>query len=723
MPTISGILERITFQNEETGFTVAQLRESGKKGRDLTPVVGIMPGLAVGATLRLSGQWQRDKRYGQQFKVENWQVSRPNTLNGLERYLGSGLIKGVGPSYAKRIVATFGMDTLEVLEREPGRLKEVPGLGKARVEQIKVAWGEQRHIHEIMVFLQGHTVPASYAVKIYKFYGAEAMSVVKENPYRLAEDIWGIGFKIADEIAQSLGIPAHDPRRARAGLLFVLGQALSDGHCFLEREPLIAAVTTLLEQHHFDGFVGLVAAEIPQLVADEKIVLDGERIYLAPFFFAERGVTAALAGILGSGRYPDIQVGRELRRAAQKMGLQFAVEQEKAVCTALEQRLTIITGGPGTGKSTILKALLLILGGKGVDSKLCAPTGRAAKRLSQACARPAKTIHRLLEFDPFVRGFKRNDDNPLDCDLLIVDEASMLDIILANSLLKALPPGCGLVMVGDVDQLPSVGAGNVLRDAIDSGVIPCVRLQQIFRQDEGSLISVNAARINKGQFFDPLPGYQGERDFYFMERQQPEEIAREIVTLCAGRLRDKYGFDALHDIQVLCPMKKGEIGTDNLNALLQQALLQSGPVAKGGHAWREGDKVMQIRNNYDKDVYNGDMGFVVRKRLESDEIMVEFDGRQVSYGPADLQELQLAYAVTVHKSQGSEFPCVIVPLHMSHYPLLQRNLLYTAITRGKKLVIVIGQSKAVSRAIGNDRVTARNTMLAQRLRHWPEALP
>ncbi len=719
MPSLSGTLERITFQSDETGFTVAQLREAGKKAGDLTTVVGPLVGVTVGATLRLKGQWLRDPRYGRQFKVEGWEVLRPNTLNGLERYLGSGLIKGVGPTYARRIVATFGMDTLDVLEQEPERLKEVQGLGKARIAQIQVAWGEQRHIHDIMIFLQGHTIPASYAVKIYKFYGAQAMAVVQDNPYKLAEDIWGIGFKIADDIALSLGIPAHDPRRARAGLLYVLAEALNDGHCFLEREGLIQACTSLLEQHHFDGFVGLVAAEIPKLAADEKIVMDDERIYLAPFFFAERGVTAGLAGCLGLSPYPSMNAGKEVDWAAGKMGLTLAPEQATAIHTALKERLTIITGGPGTGKSTILMALLLILAGKGVEVKLAAPTGRAAKRMAQACDRPAKTIHRLLEFDPSVRGFKRNDDNPLKCDLLIVDEASMLDIILANSLLKALPPGCALVLVGDVDQLPSVGAGNVLRDAIDSGVIPCVRLQQIFRQGDGSLISVNAARVNDGEFFDPLPGYKGERDFYFMERQQPEEIAQEIVSLCSGRLRKKYGFNAMTDIQVLSPMKKGVIGTDNLNSLLQQALLDSGALATG-RLFREGDKVMQIRNNYDKDVFNGDMGFVLAKKVDNDELVVEFEGRKHIYSPADLNELQLAYAVTVHKSQGSEFSCVIVPMHMSHFTLLQRNLLYTAITRGKKLVIVIGQSKAVIRAIGNDKVMARNTMLAERLRGCPD---
>jgi len=720
MRSISGILERITFHSDETGFTVAQLREIGKRAGDHTTLVGTMPGVTVGATLNLSGDWQQNARYGRQFKVESWQVSRPNTLNGLERYLGSGLIKGVGPTYAKRIVATFGMNTLDVLEQEPERLSEVEGLGKARITQIKEAWGEQRHIHSIMIFLQGHTIPASYAVKIYKFYGAEAMAVVKDNPYRLAEDIWGIGFKIADDIAQSLGLAGHDPRRARAGLLYVLGESLTDGHCFLEREALITSCTNLLEQHHYDGFVGLVAAEIPKLAADEKIVIDDQRIYLAPFFFAERGVTAGLTACLGQPHYPQMNQDKEVARAATKMNLTLAPEQTKAVRTALKERLTIITGGPGTGKSTILMALLIILVAKGVEIKLAAPTGRAAKRMAQACGRPAKTIHRLLEFDPQVWGFKRNDDNPLKCDLLIIDEASMLDIILANSLLKALPPAASLVLVGDVDQLPSVEAGNVLRDAIASKVVPCVRLEQIFRQGKGSLISVNAARVNQGQFFDPLPDYQGERDFYFMERQQPEEIATEIVSLCTERLAAKYGFDAMTDIQVLSPMKKGVIGTDNLNALLQQALLQSGSLATN-RQFRIGDKVMQIRNNYDKDVFNGDMGFVRAKKVAKDELEVEFDGRTLAYSPAEQNELLHAYAVTVHKSQGSEFPCVIVPMHMSHYTLLQRNLLYTAITRGKQLVIVIGQGKAVTRAIGNDRVMARNTMLAKRLQGWPKS--
>ncbi|MBI5559417.1 MAG: ATP-dependent RecD-like DNA helicase [Deltaproteobacteria bacterium] len=721
MTTIRGTLERITFHNEENGFTVARLTQTGDAG-DLTTIVGHLSGVPAGSTLALSGWWVKDARHGLQFKVKQYALEKPNTLNGMERYLGSGLIKGIGPRFAGRIVRHFGLETLDVLEKSPDRLDEVQGLGRKRIARIKSAWQGQKHIHEIMIFLQSQGISATFAVKIYKTYGGDALNIVQANPYRLAEDIWGIGFKSADRIALSMGIAGQDARRARAGLLFALGEAAGDGHCYLEQAKLISLCRTLLDpDEELAGFQTMVGAEIPLLAADKKIVADEERIYPAPLFYAEMGAAAILRALASfPPSYPPVQLDLELSRAAERMGVTFAPEQREALKTALQNRLAIITGGPGTGKSTILKGLLLILAAKGVKIELAAPTGRAAKRLSEACGREARTIHRLLEYDPSLRGFKRNSEHPLRADLIVVDEASMLDIVLANSLFKALAHGAGLLLVGDADQLPSVGPGNVLRDCIDSGVFPVARLTRIFRQGEGSLISTNAARINLGQPLELLPDYQGNKDFYFIKRDDPAEIEQEIRTLCSGRLEKKFGFDPLRDIQILTPMRKGLIGSDNLNKTLQQTINSRGTSAETGPGWSHffvTDKVMQIRNNYDKEVFNGDIGFVTAKDEEEQTITVDFDGRAVHYETADLAELVLAYAITVHKSQGSEFKCIIVPIHTCHYALLQKNLLYTAVTRGKKLVILIGSLKAVAMAISNNRVEQRNSRLTERLRN------
>lgn len=712
---IKGVLERITYQNEENGFTVARFMPDERD--EAITLVGAMAGVPVGSTLAVSGCWQRDSRHGWQLKVENYTLTRPNTINGIERYLGSGLIRGIGPGYAARIVACFGLETLKVLEDNPDRLREVSGLGKSRIRQIKEAWHQQRDIHRIMVFLQSYGISATYAVRIFKIYGNDALDIVENNPYRLAEDIWGIGFRIADRIALSMGVAVMDPRRVRAGLLFALNEAAGDGHCFLDEDALLGLGGDLLDpEGDCAGLIDLLRQGVPELARDDKVVVDDGRIYLAPLYYAEIGVGNRLRSLITvEDKGLNLDIAQAVAWAEKGMKLELAPEQREALSLALAHNIAIITGGPGTGKSTILQGLVMVLAARGQQVELAAPTGRAAKRLAEACGRPARTIHRLLEYDPGIRGFKRNNENPLAADYIIIDETSMLDVVLANSLLRSVAEGSSLLLVGDVDQLPSVGPGNVLQDCIESGTLPVARLSRIFRQEKGSLISLNASRINQGQPLDLLSDYQGDKDFYFIRRDDPADIAREIVSLCRSRLSRKFGFDPLRDIQVLTPMRKGIIGAESLNQALQQALNYALAGAVGTRRFYNGDKVMQIRNNYDKEVFNGDFGLVETVDLEKRTMTVMFDGRLLTYEAAEQNELELAYAVTVHKSQGSEFPCVIVPIHASHYPLLQRNLLYTGVTRGKKLVIIVGSNKAVAMTINNNRIRGRNSFLRQRL--------
>lgn len=723
---IQGILDRITFQNEENGYTVARLLDQSKEKKSVI-VVGFLSGVPVGSTLSLTGTWVRDSRYGKQFKLQNYKIVKPNTINGIERYLGSGLIKGIGPAYAARIVNRFGLKTLDLLENDPDRLNEIAGLGRRRVERIKKAWQEQQEIHAIMVFLQGQGISATYAVKIFKTYGRKSLAVVKSNPYRLAEDIWGVGFRIADSIALSLGVPANDPRRARAGLLFALDEAAGEGHCFLPKEHLVEQAAFLLKLTDKSGQSpepellysdrDLIAEQLQCLLADDKIAVEDEKIALAPLYFSEKGAAGKLLKLSGCAPDTIIQnVDQAVVWASDKLRLDLAPEQAAAIKMCLRRKVSVITGGPGTGKSTILKALLLILAQKGIVAKLAAPTGRAAKRLSEASGREAKTIHRLLEYDASIRTFKRNRDNPLEAEVVVIDESSMMDILLTNALLKAIKDNASLVLVGDVDQLPSVGPGNVLRDIINSGRISVTRLQTVFRQGPGSLISLNAARINGGNFLELLPDYEGDKDFYCIFREAAGDIEKEILGLYSERLKKRYNFDPIRDIQVLTPMRKGLIGTENLNSRLQEVMnAKAGSGITRQHRLEVGDKVMQIRNNYDKEVFNGDLGIVTSMDSKEESLEVSFAGRRVLYETADLGELVLAYATTVHKSQGSEFPCVIIPLHTTHFPLLQRNLLYTAVTRGKNLVIIVGSKKAINIAIHNNRVVQRYTMLKERL--------
>jgi exodeoxyribonuclease V alpha subunit len=719
---IQGVLDRLTFYNKENGYTIARLQKciegSAGQRKEMVTAVGYFADAPVGSTLGLSGYWHEDPKYGRQFNVEHYTILKPNTINGIERYLGSGLIPGIGTKFAERIVARFGLDTLEILDHDAERLHEVEGLGRKRVKQIKIAWQEQKAIHAVMVFLQAHSISAAYAIKIYKTYGQNALSVVKENPYRLAEDVWGIGFRIADTIAQSLGVAANDERRLRAGVLFALKEASKQGHCFIEKPNLQDLAFRLLKLS--DRAKEGIAAHLQALVQENKIINDEDRIYLVPLFYAEAGVGTRLCELQQSdgGFAPLVSGSRQsvINEINARMAISLSDEQLEAIIMALTSKVGVLTGGPGTGKSTILKGLILLLEKNGITFRLAAPTGRAAKRLAETCDREASTIHRLLEFDPKIMAFKRNGANPVEAEMVIVDEASMLDILLANALLKAVPSSASLLLVGDADQLPSVGPGNVLRDIIKSKTIPVVHLNRIYRQGEGSLISINAALVNDGQPLDLQPEYTGEKDFYCIFREDQAEIEKEIISLCTGRLTKKFGYDPVRDIQVLAPMYKGLVGCEHLNVALQENLnrgMKSG--VKENSRFQLGDKVMQIRNNYDKEVFNGDLGIVVQVDTETQELWVSFENRRIRFESNEQDELVLAYAVTVHKSQGSEFPCVIMPVHSAHYLMLQRNLLYTAITRGKQLVILIGSNKAINMAIKNNRQQKRNTFLKEKL--------
>ena len=705
------VVERITFQSD--GYSV--LKCSAKGYSDLVTVVGMMPDAHVGSVLTLGGRWKIDSKYGRQFQIVTFEETLPATVYGIEKYLGSGLIKGIGPKYAKLIVNTFGADTLEVIESEPERLLEVPGIGEKRVERIRQGWTDQKEIKNIMLFLQGHDVSTAHATRIYKHYGAESIDVVRETPYRLADDIWGIGFKTADTIASKLGFEKSAYARLRGGLMYTLNRLAEDGHCYALRQQLTETGAKLLEVEE-----ELLSPVLDRMIADRDVITapvpesEDVAIYLPPFFYAEVGVQNRMRGIAAG----EATVPRPAQ-VSMREDIEYDEIQLEAIRTALKSKIMVLTGGPGTGKSTTTLGIIRAFGGMRI--LLAAPTGRAAKRLSEVTGREAKTIHRLLEFKP-PEGYKRNEDNPLEGDVLIVDECSMVDEMLMYSLLRAVPDSMRVILVGDVDQLPSVGAGNVLRDIIDSGAVPVVRLTKIFRQAAASRIILNAHRINGGEFPDLSNG--AGTDFFFQKAEEPEKAAEIIVDLVKNRLPKFYHVPP-QAIQVLTPMQRGVVGAANLNQLLQAAVNppvkdfkgNPGPeLHRGGYTFRAGDKVMQIKNNYDKEVFNGDIGTIEKIDPEDRTLTVRFDDRGIEYDATELDEMVLAYATTVHKAQGAEYPIVVMPVMMSHFMMLQRNLLYTGVTRAKKTLVLVGQKKAVGYCVRNVTVDKRNTLLAERLK-------
>jgi exodeoxyribonuclease V alpha subunit len=733
--TLEAVLERITYANEETGYTVA--RVAADRSSDLLTVVGPLLGAQPGESLRLRGRWASHPQYGRQFQVEAYQTVLPATIQGIRRYLGSGLIKGIGPRMAERIVDHFGEDTLRLIEEEPGRLVEVPGLGPKRTAMITTAWAEQQAIKEVMVFLQGVGVSTSLGVRIYKTYRDEAIEVVRREPYRLAADVWGIGFKTADQLARSLGIPHDSPQRVKAGLQFALSQAAEDGHCYLPETELVTKATGLLE---VEG--GLTSRCLEELIQEEGVVAEplptapqspidqqaprDRAIWLVPFQRAEVALAGGLLRLLDASidrlaSFQTVDWTVALDWLRQSTGVTLAPEQEAAVKLALTQRVAVLTGGPGCGKSYTVRAIVALARAKRAKILLAAPTGRAAKRLAELAGLQAATLHRLLQLRPGGdAAFDR--DHPLDADLVVVDEASMLDVLLANKLVKAIPPGGHLLFVGDVDQLPSVGAGEVLRDLLAADRLPRVRLTHVFRQAQQSAVITNAHRINAGQY----PVTHGLDDFFLFPEEDPEQVADLVVDIVANRLPRRFGLNA-RDVQVLCPMHRGPAGAGVLNERLQGALTPAreglGERRFGGRVYRVGDKVMQIRNNYDKGtagVFNGSVGVVTALSLEDQELRVLLDeDEEVGYGFDELDELTHAYAVSIHRSQGSEYPCVVVPLTMNAWLMLQRNLLYTAVTRAKQLVVLVGSRRALARAVRTQGAGRRYTALTQRLQPEP----
>ncbi|MEV7419669.1 ATP-dependent RecD-like DNA helicase [Streptomyces sp. NPDC089919] len=728
LAVVEGVLERITYANEESGYTVARV-DTGRGSGDLLTVVGSLLGAQPGESLRMEGRWGSHPQYGRQFSVENYSTVLPATIQGIRRYLGSGLIKGIGPRIADRIVEHFGTDTLDVIETEPKRLVEVPGLGPKRTKLIGAAWEEQKAIKEVMVFLQGVGVSTSIAVRIYKKYADASISVVRNHPYRLAADVWGIGFLTADKIAQAVGIPHDSPQRVKAGLQYALSQSTDQGHCYLPEERLIADAVKLLQVD-----TGLVIDCLAELAAEEGVVRESvpdpaggdpvTAVYLVPFHRAELSLTAQLRRLLGTeeDRMPgfrEVDWDKALGWLAGRTGTELAPEQREAVRLALTRKVAVLTGGPGCGKSFTVRSVVELARAKKAKVLLAAPTGRAAKRLAELTGAEASTVHRLLELKP--GGDAAYDrDRPLDADLVVVDEASMLDLLLANKLVKAVAPGAHLLLVGDVDQLPSVGAGEVLRDLLaEGGPVPAVRLTRIFRQAKQSGVVTNAHRINTGQ----PPLVQGLPDFFLFAEEDTEAAGRLTVDVVARRIPARFGLDPRRDVQVLAPMHRGPAGAGTLNGLLQQALTPARPDLPekrfGGRVFRVGDKVTQIRNNYEKGangVFNGTVGVVTALDLDEQRLTVRTDeDEDVPYDFDELDELAHAYAVTIHRSQGSEYPAVVIPVTTGAWMMLQRNLLYTAVTRAKKLVVLVGSRKALGQAVRTVSAGRRYTAVAPRL--------
>ena len=704
---IFGYVENIVFAGES--FTVARLKEPRKQ--ELTCIVGPLPALQPGETVRCVGEWKHHPQYGRQFDVKEFESKEPSDLYGIQKYLESGLIKGIGPAYAERIVQHFGIDTLKIIDADPRRLSEVAGIGPKRIETIESCWQQQRGIRQVMVFLQSNGVTTGFAQKIYKAYGDQSIEKVKADPFALARDIGGIGFTIADRIAQKIGIPAASATRVQAGIEHMLWELSNDGHtCYPENDLKVGAAGML--QLGED----IVGENIQASVRDGGLIREGDMIWLKPFYHAEIGIARELRRLqMAPGNLRQVHVEKALQWIQEKLKLEFAPEQKTAIAQSIQEKVHIITGGPGTGKSTITRAILGI-SEKLTDSILmAAPTGRAAKRMTEITGKKASTIHSMLEMDFVSGGFKRNKENPLKCDLLMVDEASMIDTLLFYQLLKAIPSSTRFILIGDIDQLPSVGAGNVLKDLLASETVGFTRLTQIYRQAAHSKIVTNAHRINKGEF----PEFLGGSDFKFVENETQEEILATIVNLVTKRLPEKFRFHKFEDIQVLSPMKRGIIGCENLNVVLQKELNPSiAPLCRMGRTFHVNDKVMQIRNDYEKLVFNGDVGTILSIDLSNQMLTVRFEDKRVEYSFSEIDDLVLAYAVSIHKYQGSECPCVIIPVHTSHFKMLFRNLLYTGLTRGKKRVVFVGTKKALAIAIRNEEVLRRHTGLKEILRQF-----
>ncbi len=725
MPTeLSGQVEKITFTNEENGFTIARVKVPER--HELVTVVGTLMAPMPGEILEMRGEWSDHPRFGRQFKVIEYRTRVPATVYGIRKYLGSGMIKGLGPVMAGRIVDRFGQKTLDIIETDIQRLLEVEGIGKKRIDMIAKAWDAQSEIRDVMLFLQGHGVSSGYAAKIFKHYGSQSISVVKQNPYRLASDIFGIGFLTADQIAGKLGFEKDSRLRVEAGILYVLHQLCDEGHVYFPYEPLVSKSCDILDVNREP-----VISALGNLARDQKIVIEDinetadtfkqniKAVYLTRFHLCETGIARRLTTLVHANKaIREIDSDKAIDWVQRRLSITLAENQMKAVVWAIENKVLVITGGPGTGKTTIINAVLKIYARLKSGILLAAPTGRAAKRMSEATGFEAKTIHRLLEYSLQKGGFQRHEDKPLECDVLIIDEASMIDTPLMYHLLKAVPPMATFILVGDVNQLPSVGAGNVLNDIIASTVVPVVTLDKIFRQAKTSQIVVNAHKINQGrvpsvsanQATDP------QNDFYFIEQEDPEKVLEIILELSKNRIPQRFGFDPVDEIQELTPMHRGVVGAGNLNHQLQAVLNPGeGGITRGDRTYRVNDKVMQIRNNYDKDVFNGDIGRITAIAWESREVLISIDGRAVVYDFSDLDEIVPAYAVSVHKSQGSEYPAVIIPIVTQHYILLQRNLIYTAVTRGKELVVIVGSRKAMSIGVNNNKTRQRYTRLCHRL--------